>query len=97
MGAEMCIRDRMQAPLTSLDAAIEIANETDGLVVFSDAADATSSGASGDSNAILRGLLESGFSKRALLPLVDAPAVAKAFEAGVGNTIQVALGGTVDT
>ncbi len=90
-------RERMQAPLTSLDDAIEIANETDGLVVFSDAADATSSGASGDSNAILRGLLESGFSKRALLPLVDAPAVAKAFEAGVGNTIQVALGGTVDT
>ena len=90
-------RERMQAPLTSLDDAIRIANETGGLTVFSDAADATSSGASGDSNAILRGLLDQKFSKKALLPLVDAPAVGKAFEAGVGSTIQVDLGGTIDT
>jgi microcystin degradation protein MlrC len=90
-------RERMQAPLTSLDDAIQIANETDGLTVFSDAADATSSGASGDSNAILRGLLDQEFSKQALLPLVDAPAAEKAFEAGVGSTIKVVLGGSVDT
>ena len=90
-------RKRMQAPLTSIDDAIKIANETDGLTVFSDAADATSSGASGDSNAILKGLLSHEFKKRALLPLVDEPAVAKAFDAGVGATIQVDLGGTVDT
>ena len=31
-------------------------------VIFVDAADATSSGASGDSNAILRGLIEGGYS-----------------------------------
>ncbi len=90
-------RERMQAPLTSLDDAIQIANETEGLTVFSDAADATSSGASGDSNAILRGLLEQKFSKTALLPLVDPPATHKAFEAGVGSTIQVDLGGAIDT
>ena len=90
-------RERMQAPLTSIQDAIQIANETDGLTVFSDAADATSSGASGDSNAILKGLIDSGFKKSALLPLVDPPAVTKAFEAGVGSTIQVALGGYVDT
>jgi microcystin degradation protein MlrC len=89
-------RELMQADLTSLDEAIHIANETDGLTVFSDAADATSSGASGDSNAILRGLLDQGFSKRALLPLVDAPAAERAFEAGVGSTIQVDLGGSID-
>lgn len=90
-------RDRMQAPLTSLDDAIRIANETEGLTVFSDAADATSSGASGDSNAILRGLIDGKFSKKALLPIVDAPAANKAFKAGVGSTIQVDLGGSVDT
>ena len=73
-----------------------MANETDGLVVFSDAADATASGASGDSNAILKGLLASNFSKRALLPIVDAPAAAAAFEAGVGALINVTLGGTRD-
>ncbi|HCK10923.1 MAG TPA: microcystin degradation protein MlrC [Candidatus Latescibacteria bacterium] len=90
-------RDRMQASLASIDDAIRIANETEGLTVFSDAADATSSGASGDSNAILRELLNQGFSKTALLPLVDGPAVAKAFESGVGSTIKVQLGGNVDT
>jgi microcystin degradation protein MlrC len=90
-------RKRMQAELTSIDKAIQIANETEGLTVFSDAADATSSGASGDSNAILKGLLEKGFKKKAMLPLVDPSAVAKAFEAGVGSTIQTDLGGAIDT
>jgi microcystin degradation protein MlrC len=42
------------------------------VTVFSDAADATASGASGDSNKILEALLEHGFSGRALLPVVDA-------------------------
>ena len=46
---------------------------TEGLTVFSDAADSTASGASGDSNAILKGLLQYNYSKRALIPIVDAP------------------------
>ncbi|MBC8290642.1 MAG: M81 family metallopeptidase [Planctomycetes bacterium] len=89
-------RELFQAELKSLDESIRLAKETDGMVVFSDAADATASGASGDSNAILKGLLGSSFSKRALLPIVDAPAAAAAFEAGVGATIEVSLGGTRD-
>ena len=89
-------RELFQAKLTSLDTSIQIATETDGLVVFSDAADATASGASGDSNAILKGLLERTFPGSALVPLVDAPAVAKAHDAGVGNRIDVQLGGTID-
>jgi len=90
-------RELFQAQLTSLDESIRLANETDGLTVFSDAADATASGASGDSNAILKGLLASNFSKRALIPIVDAPAAAAAFEAGVGAAINVTLGGTRDS
>ena len=35
-----------------------LAEQTEGVTIFSDAADATSSGASGDSNHILRGLVE---------------------------------------
>jgi microcystin degradation protein MlrC len=49
-------REWFQAKLTSLAEAIRLAGETQGLTVFSDAADATASGASGDSNAILQGL-----------------------------------------
>jgi microcystin degradation protein MlrC len=62
-----------------------------------DAADATSSGASGDSNAILRQLVESGYTGQALLPIVDPPAVAAAFAAGVGGTVRTTIGGALDS
>ncbi|MEZ4678911.1 MAG: MlrC C-terminal domain-containing protein [Caldilineaceae bacterium] len=61
-----------------------------------DAADATSSGASGDSNMILRALLEQAYPGAALMPIVDAPAVAAAFAAGIGAEIEVTLGGQLD-
>lgn len=89
-------RELFQAQLTALNDAIQQAMDTDGLVVFSDAADATASGAAGDSNAILKGLLEADFSKRTLIPVVDAPAVSAAFDAGVSEEITVPLGGTRD-
>lgn len=89
-------RELFQAELTPLDEAIRLAETGDGLTVFSDAADATASGAAGDSNAILKGLLESGFSGTALLPIVDAPAVEAASAAEPGATIEVTLGGTRD-
>ena len=89
--------EKMQVPLVSLEetARLAAANEQ-GTVALVDAADATSSGASGDSNAILRQLIASGYRGRTLLPIVDAAAVRQAFTAGVGATIQTTLGGTLD-
>ena len=84
------------ADLTPLKAAVRLAEETDGLTVFSDAADSTASGASGDSNAILRGLLDYNYSGRALVPLVDAPAVEAAHAGGVGFSLSLCLGGSLD-
>ena len=89
-------RDHFTAPLTAIPDAIRLAEETQGLTVFSDAADATSSGASGDSNAILKGLFEHNYQGRALLPIVDPPAVEAAFSTGVGATITIPIGGAVD-
>lgn len=89
-------RDRLVAELTSLEEAIDIATSDEGLTIFSDAADATASGAPGDSNAILRGLLEREFPKRALLSVVDRPAVEAAFDAGIGATLDLKLGGSLD-
>lgn len=89
-------RTLFQATLTSLEDAIQQALRATGLVVFSDAADATASGAAGDSNAILRGLLSSGFARKSLVPIVDAPAAAQAFAAGIGATVNLTLGGTRD-
>ena len=42
------------------------------------------------------GLLEAGYSGRVLVPIVDPPAVQKAFAAGIGNNIQTPIGGTLD-
>jgi microcystin degradation protein MlrC len=67
-----------------------------GTTVLVDAADATSSGASGDSNAILAAVLGRDFPGRGLFPIVDATAVQAAFEAGIGATVAVSLGGTLD-
>jgi microcystin degradation protein MlrC len=88
--------DRMQAALVPLDDAIADAAKQPGPVTFSDAADAPSSGASGDSNTILAGLLAAGYRGRVIMPIVDAPAARRAHEAGVGARMRVSLGGTVD-
>ena len=89
-------RAAMQAPLVSIDEAIDQARAATGTVVLVDAADATSSGASGDSNAILRGLIEKDYPGTTLFPIVDAPAVATAMDAGIGAEIETTLGGTLD-
>jgi microcystin degradation protein MlrC len=89
--------ERMQQPLVSLDqmARLTLA-ETKGVTIIVDAADATSSGASGDSNAVMRHLAAAGYAGRVLLPMVDAPAVSRAFQAGVGATIRTTIGGALD-
>ena len=90
------LRFRMQGKLVPLDRAVAQARSIDGPVIFTDAADATSSGASGDSNAILAALRKAGYGKRVLAQIVDAPAAAAAHKAGVGATIEITLGGSID-
>lgn len=88
---------KMQVPLTSLADAARITKENpSGTVVLVDAADATSSGASGDSNAILRALREAGYQGTALIPVVDPAAVAAAFAAGIGQSVRTTVGGALD-
>ena len=89
-------RHRMQGKLISLERAIGQAASIRGPVVFTDAADATSSGATGDSNLILKGLKAAGYSRRVLAQIVDPQAAAAAHKAGVGATITVGLGGSID-
>jgi microcystin degradation protein MlrC len=90
------VRERLQQPLVALAEAARIARDSPGTTILVDAADATSSGASGDSNAILRALLDAGYRGRALIPIVDPPAARAAFAAGVGRTIRVSVGGALD-
>lgn len=89
-------RRAMQASLTHLEEAVKLAGHTRGCAVLMDAADATSSGAPGDGNAILREVLQSGFRGTVLAPIVGPAAVGDAFSAGVGNTVRTAIGGELD-
>ena len=62
--------------------------------VFSDSADAPSSGAPGDSTALLEALLDREIRDIALLNIVDPRAVSAAHDAGVGATLQLTVGAT---
>jgi microcystin degradation protein MlrC len=89
-------RQRLVGKLTAPEKAVALAKGMPGTVLFTDAADATSSGASGDSNALIKALQAGGYQGRVLAQIVDAPAAKAAHEAGVGETIIVELGGSVD-
>ena len=89
--------ETMVQPLISLDEAVEAAKATTaGTIILTDAADATSSGASGDGNAILRALVEGSYRGSVLAPIVDARAVEAAIAAGAGNPIATTIGGRAD-
>jgi microcystin degradation protein MlrC len=64
-----------------------------GVILLSDTGDSVFGGAPGDSTQILRELLRQQVTQPVLLPIVDPEAVAIAISAGVGNTINVSLGG----
>ena len=88
------LRHRMQGKLIALERAIAQATTIEGPVIFTDAADATSSGATGDSNVIIKGLRAAGYSKRVLAQIVDAePPRRPRTRPGSAPSIDVALGG----
>lgn len=88
--------EQMQVPLVPLAEAVRQAGEATGTVIMTDAADATSSGASGDSNAIAAAFLSAGYTGTILAPVVDAPAVRASQAAGIGGTVRITLGGNQD-
>ena len=89
-------RERFSFELVAPDEAVRraLAREQ-GMVVFCDSADSTSSGSTGDSTAILSALLRAApIEETALVNVVDIPAVERAIAAGIGATVTVTVGGT---
>jgi microcystin degradation protein MlrC len=78
------------------EAVREAHRHSDGLVVLSDSADATTSGAPGDSTWLLRELLTYEWPRPALVPLVAPEVVAEAARRGVGAALTTPLGGVRD-
>ncbi len=70
--------------------------EPDGLVVLSDSADSTTSGAPGDSSHLLREMVKHDWPRPALVTLVDPELVAEALGRGAGATFPTLLGGKRD-
>jgi microcystin degradation protein MlrC len=83
--------------LVSVADGIRMAHENaEGLVVLSDSADSTTSGAPGDSNWVLRELLRYDWPRPALVALVDPEIVEAARQRGIGAELTAALGGKRD-
>jgi microcystin degradation protein MlrC len=82
--------------LTSIDDAVRQAWETDGLTVLSDSADATTSGAPGDSTWLLRELVKYAWPQPVLVALVAPNVVAQAKRLGIGAEWTGPLGGVRD-
>jgi microcystin degradation protein MlrC len=88
-------RGEFVTELVSPDEAVRRAlARTSGTVVLCDSADATTSGSTGDSTAILTALLRAApLSATAYVNVVDPQAVQQAIRAGIGATVTVKVGG----
>ncbi|MFO0968354.1 MAG: MlrC C-terminal domain-containing protein [Gemmataceae bacterium] len=84
--------------LTPVEEAVAAAHRLhgEGLIVLSDSADATTSGAPGDSTWVLRELLRHDWQRPALVTLVAPEVVEEAARLGVGASWAGALGGKRD-
>jgi microcystin degradation protein MlrC len=88
-------RGEFVTELVSPDEAVRRAlSRTSGMVVLCDSADATTSGSTGDSTAILAALLRAApLHAAAYVNVVDPNAVRRAIQAGIGATVTLQVGG----
>jgi microcystin degradation protein MlrC len=83
--------------LVSVEAGVRAAFENqEGLTVLSDSADATTSGAPGDSTHVLRELLRYNWNRPALIPMVAPEIVNEAANREIGSEWETRLGGVRD-
>lgn len=90
-------RELQGAPLMPIAEVIEhaLANKTGKPVVLVDSSDSRGAGSTADSAAVIEALLPYRDTLSAAVGISDAPAVAKAFEIGVGAVADFTLGATV--
>lgn len=82
--------------LTPPEEAVQRAKQVEGLVVLSDCADATTSGACGDSTWILRELLKYDWPRGAAVTMVAPEVIEQVTQVGVGATLTAEIGGRRD-
>ena len=78
------------------DAVERAVKAEEGLVILSDTGDSVFGGATGDSTVVLRELVRQQVPQLALVPIVDPQVVKICWEAGVGSTLDLTIGGKLD-
>ena len=92
------MREQFTFNLHTVEAAIEIANETDGKpIVLADGADNPGGGGPCDGTTILQKFIAADVQDAVIAVIADPESVAQAVEAGVGNSVQLNVGGKTDT
>ncbi len=90
------LREALSIAYPDVDSALDEALAFDGgPVVLADSADNPGGGAAGDSTFILRRLLERGIDNACIGPLWDPVAARIAFDAGIGATLTLRIGGKI--
>jgi len=89
-------REKMQSNLVPLDEAVSSAANMAGPIIFTDAADAPSSGSPGDSNSIITELARINYQHSVLVPITDEAVVELAISAGIGGRFRAKIGGSHD-
>jgi microcystin degradation protein MlrC len=88
------MREKIESPLITLDQALDQAlAEPKGPVVMADRSDNAGGGAPGDSTYFLEAMLKRGIKDAALSMIWDPMAVQSCFDAGVGATLELRIGG----
>ena len=89
-------RKKMQANLISIKKSVELGSKMEGTIAYTDAADAPSSGALGDSNAIISEMIQQNYPHSILSTLLDPKSAQFAHKKGQGSQIKIPLGGAFD-
>ena len=88
------MREKIESPRLDLDDALDQAlAEPKGPVVMADRSDNAGGGAAGDSTYFLEAILRRGIKNAALSMIWDPMAVEACFDAGVGSTLDLRIGG----
>ena len=92
------MREQFTFNLHAVEAAIEIANRTAGKpIVLADGADNPGGGGPCDGTTILQKFIDADVQDAVIAVIADPKSVAQAVEAGVGNSVQLNVGGKTDT
>jgi len=89
-------RDNLQPQLTTIERAIQLSQQQEGLVIFTDGSDNPGGGAPCDGTVALAALIKADCPSAVVGCLFDPETVQQAVEAGEGATIDVTLGGKTD-